>query len=180
MNDHPVAQARCSMTTVLLVACVSWIPSISAQSNDGRNECPVTLPTQGLTQDVPWPTEEGSDRAWYGSASLAAFVPTDGIWKGMGPERNYGDKFWWRRAGYDAHEEAQPKLSIFALRLDGPALVVEIAQATNAYGGGSSVMLVGMEFPTHGCWMLWGTYKPPQQRAQQLTVVVFVPERQAE
>jgi hypothetical protein len=119
---------------------------------------------------MPWAKEEGGDREWYGGNNLAALLPVDGIWVGMGPEKNYRDKFWWWRSGYKAREEPQPDLSISAMRLDAPAPPVEIDRATNAYGPGWDAMLVGMEFPTGGCWEIRGTYNG----AQQLIVVVFV------
>lgn len=74
------------------------------------------------------------------------------------------------RAGYDAHEDPNPGLTISAVRLDGLAPPMEIENATNARGNGWDAMLVGMEFPTEGCWEILGTYSG----AQNPIVAVFV------
>jgi hypothetical protein len=52
--------------------------------------CPVTLPKHWPTRPAP---SNSSAFGWYGSSNLAAFLPLDGVWYGMGRERNYGDKF---------------------------------------------------------------------------------------
>ena len=149
--------------------------SSATQPRDGIEGCPVTLPAHWPTTDVPGSVPEGSSHAWYGSERLAALVPVDGVWMGMGAESNYGGKFWWWRRGYDAVKEPTPNLTISALRLDGPAPAVEITRATNAAGVGTNwdAMLVGMEFPTNGCWEVRGTYNG----TQELIVVVFVAEK---
>ena len=88
----------------------------------------------------------------------------------MGPGRMYGDKFWWWRSGYSAFEEPRPNLTISAIRLDGVAPDVEINNATNAFGDGWHAMLIGMEFPSAGCWKVVGTYNGSQQLAFVLLV----------
>jgi hypothetical protein len=113
---------------------------------------------------------QSGDWAWYGSDLLAALVPIDGKWIGMGPERAYRDKFWWWRRGFDARAEWQPDLVISAVRLDGPASHFELARVTTGYGDEWDAMLFGMEFPSAGCWEVRGTYNG----VQELTVVLQV------
>jgi hypothetical protein len=120
-------------------------------------ECEVTVPTMEQPDHTLSST---ASHHWHGSNELAALIPADGQWAGMGPDRNYFDKFWWWRIGYVARgEEAQPDLTISATRTDGQALKVLITDATSGYGENWDAMLVGMEFPTEGCWKVTGSYQ---------------------
>lgn len=87
----------------------------------------------------------------------------------------FGDKFWWWRQGYSAHEEPKPNLVISAVRLDGPHEAFEVNDATNAmgYDGDWDAMLVGMHFPSEGCWELRGRYND----RQELTIVLKVSDQ---
>lgn len=171
VNDRAFAVPRSKApSSILLALIVFGILAGPAQARSATDGCPVTLPSHWPAVGTPWSSDETSERGWYGSSNLAALLPNDGVWVGMGPERDYRDKFWWWRAGYDAHKEPNPDLTISAVRLDGLAPPVEIENATNAYGKGWHAMLVGMGFPTKGCWEIRGTYNG----AQQLIVVVFV------
>ncbi len=95
---------------------------------------------------------------WVGNPTLAAMVPDDGNWTGMGPDRSFSDKWWWSREGCRAHEEPEPELVVTATRLGSPANSVRISHATNAFGPDWDLMLVGMEFPSAGCWEVVGSY----------------------
>ena len=129
---------------------------ILAWSTAHASECKVSLPQ---SSDLPDSVKESpAGFIWVGTEKLAARVPQDGHWTAMGGEYNYRDKWWWWREGYRAKEETRPELSITATRLDGPAQPVFISHATNAYGEDWDRMLVGMEFPTAGCWEVVGTY----------------------
>jgi hypothetical protein len=131
-------------------------------------ECEVSLPHGNDLPDSLLSVPEGF--AWVGSPKLAATVPINGHWKGMGPERNYFDKWWWWRDGYRATEEADPELVVTATRLDESSPPVVIRNATNAFGPanefgpGWDAMLVGMEFPTSGCWEVVGRYRDQELR----------------
>jgi asparagine N-glycosylation enzyme membrane subunit Stt3 len=77
--------------------------------------------------------------------------------------------FWWRD-GYVWTEEPEPALSVTAERLDAPAPVLHGSKATNAYASDiGSAMLVGVDFPTLGCWKITGKYKEAE-----LSFVVWV------
>src|SRR5882672_4061916 len=69
-------------------------------------DCPVTLPASSPV-DVP-ASESNSSFAWYGSEALAVRLPADGRWRGMGPSRNFFDKFWIWRRGYSPKSEPEP------------------------------------------------------------------------
>ncbi len=98
--------------------------------------------------------------AWYGSNLLAASIPKSGVWTGMGEEKSFADKFWWWREGFSASDEPKPDLTVSAIRLDGPHESVLITTTTSGRGVGGDwdAMLVGMHFPSAGCWEIRGNY----------------------
>ena len=119
-------------------------------------ECPVTLPHQQLfTPPHPYPQSAPWDGwFWYGSDLLWTQLRKDGIW----PAGTY-KMFWWR-VGYSWTGEPEPDLTVTGKRLDGPAPLLDISEATNAYHSdfGGSAMLLGVEFPALGCWEVTGHY----------------------
>jgi hypothetical protein len=120
-------------------------------------DCPVTLASSSPV-DVPG-MKWGGRYGWFGSEALAVNIPVDGRWKGMGPEHRFRDKFWIWRRGYDPDAERKPALTVSGVKLDGDAAeTLQIDNATNAFGDGWSSMLVGMEFPSAGCWRITVTY----------------------
>jgi hypothetical protein len=140
-------------TFLLLVAFVSaGSPCIAF------GECAVTLPSSSPVE-VPG-MEASTTHAWYGSEALAVRIPVDGRWKGMGPSRNFFDKFWVWRRGYSPKAEPVPALTLGGMKLnvgDHPPRM-QIDEATNAFGPGWSSMLTGMEFPSAGCWQVTAKY----------------------
>lgn len=147
---------------MILLLCWSLLRPIISNA-----ECPVTLPTDS-------PVETGlADTAtndWYGGADLAALIPKNGHWVGMGPDNNYRNKFWWWRAGFDAKAEPSPNLEVTAQSIDASAATVTAERATSGWNETWNAMLVGMEFPSPGCWKVIGTYAGDTV----LTLVVLV------
>jgi hypothetical protein len=139
------------------------------------SECPVTLPSSSPVHPF------GEGEGWYGSDALAVRLPSDGKWKGMGPRHNYGDKLWLWRRGYDVMAEIRPDLVLEGARLDGgdPAQRVYINHATSGYGEGWSAMLMGLEFPSAGCWEVTARYTHVEI-THDLTFVVEVVNEEAE
>ena len=125
--------------------------------------CDVTLPKhRPVAVDGSMGRGGNATHDWYGSRDLAALIPNNGQWSGMGEDRQFSDKFWWWRQGYDAHEEPHPDLVVRAKRLDGPADPVRITRVTHgkrAHGSSSDSILVNMKFPVSGCWEVRGTYE---------------------
>ena len=109
---------------------------------------------------------------WYGSSLLAAAIPDSGKWIGVGAA--FGNKFWWWREGYSAAAEPSPDLTIRATKLIGNPEFFEIKHATSAMGIGGDweAMLVGMSFPSPGCWEIRGTY----QSREELILILEVGE----
>jgi hypothetical protein len=136
--------------------------------------CPVTSPAWSPVM-VPGQASN-AHQAWYGSEQLAVLLPTDGRWRGMGADRNFRDKFWVWRRGYDPATEARPDLSFVGVKILGkPPERMENHSATNAYGEGWSSMLALLEFPNAGCWRVTATYVHAGVR-QALTFTVEVVE----
>ncbi len=99
-------------------------------------------------------------RAWFGSEALAVLIPGDGRWRGMGPSRNFFDKFWVWRRGYSPKAEPVPALTLAGVKLDAgdQPQRMQVDEATNAFGPGWTSMLTGMEFPSAGCWQVTAKY----------------------
>ncbi len=105
---------------------------------------------------------------WYGSADLWVALPTNGIWYVQA--HNYTQKVFWGREGYVWTDELEPELYASLRRLDGPSDPPVVSRATNGfeqtYG---SFMLIGVDFPTPGCWEITGSY-----HGKELSFVVWV------
>lgn len=142
-------------------------------SKDVKAECPVTVPQNPrFTAPAPYsPDSPFPSSFWYGSNSLWTDVPKDGAWYGL--PRNpggYTQKIFWWREGYIWNEEPEPDLVVTGERLDAPAPPLIVSRATNAYASDiGSAMLVGVDFPTLGCWKITGRYADAE-----LSFVVWV------
>jgi hypothetical protein len=142
-------------------------------SHDPPAGCPVTTP-----QDPPFTAPEPYSASapwqgyfWYGSRSLWTVIPQKGSWYSLpkNPEGYTQKVFWWRE-GYSWTEEPEPALSVSGERLDAPAPPLNASKATNAYASDiGSAMLVGVDFPTYGCWKITGKYKDAE-----LSFVIWV------
>lgn len=123
--------------------------------------CPVTLPPAELfVPPEPYPPTPPGDYFWYGDESLWTALPPDGVWDYL--PRNptgYTQKLLWWRVGYVWTEEPKPDLHVTAHRFDDPSISFSEWPATNAYAPDiQSAMLVGVDFPTFGCWQVTGRY----------------------
>jgi Sel1 repeat len=142
------------------------------------DSCPATKPYQTslFIPPAPYPTKTDSGTFWFGSDRLWTMLPVDALWSvpPLDATRRHpsiNQKLGWWRQGYNAHAEPWPKLIVTGKRLDSsePPLVVD--RATDASFGQGSVMLVGLGFPTSGCWQITGHYEEAE-----LTFVVWVAE----
>ena len=145
--------------------------SVSNSTDTARSEvvphdppvtCPITFRQDPLfTPPAPYSELGFEGDFWYGSDSLWTAVPQNGVWAGLphNPE-GYTQKVFWWRDGYVWNEEPEPDLTVTGERLDAPAPPLIVSKATNAYAADiGSAMLVGVDFPTLGCWKITGQYK---------------------
>jgi len=135
--------------------------------------CPVTQPPEPqFTPPPPYPPSAPSPNYfWYGTDSLWTVIPDDGVWAALphNPEGYTQKVFWWRE-GYSWTEEPDPQLTVTGQRLDAPTAPLNVSQATNAFAADiQSAMLVGVDFPTLGCWEISGHYADAE-----LSFVVFI------
>ena len=141
-------------------------------SKDPPADCLLTVPQQpAFTPPAPYSDLGFKGEFWYGSNSLWTAVPQNGIWSSLphNPEGYTQKVFWWRE-GYVWTDEPQPDLTVIGERLDAPAPPLNVSKATNAYADDiGSAMLVGVDFPTPGCWKITGQYKK-----SELSFVVWV------
>ncbi len=158
------------------------LPEKSSSTDSAKSEvvlhdppasCPVTVPQEPpFTAPEPYsPNAPSADWFWHGSNSLWTEIPQDGIWYGLphNPEGYTQKVFWWRE-GYVWNEEPQPALTVTGERLDAAAPPLIVSEATNAYASDiGSAMLVGVDFPTLGCWKITGKYAKAE-----LSFVVWV------
>lgn len=142
------------LTAVILAV---FVITPSAQGFD----CPVTTV---FSEDPVTPWQDSPHYAWHGTEELAVYIPRDGNWVGMGPDRDYGDKSWWWQEGYDARKDPTPNLIITANRLDEPSETITVDNATSGYNESWNAMLIGMRFPSAGCWEVIGSYGGAQLR----------------
>jgi hypothetical protein len=87
-------------------------------------------------------------------------VPGNGVWSALplNPDGYTQKVFWWRK-GYSWQNEPQPRLTVTGRRIDASAPPLLVSKATNAFAADiGSAMLVGVDFPTLGCWEITGRY----------------------
>lgn len=140
--------------------------------HDPPASCPITVPQDPpFVPPAPYDSLGFQGEFWYGSNSLWTAVRENGIWEALphNPE-GYTQKVFWWRDGYVWTEEPEPALIVTGERLDAPAPPLQASKATNAYAGDiGSAMLVGVDFPTLGCWKITGKYAD-----SELSFVVWV------
>ena len=140
--------------------------------HDPPANCPLTMPTDpAFVPPAPYSDLGFEGEFWYGSNSLWTAVRQNGVWEGLPDNPNgYTQKVFWWSEGYVWNEEPEPDLIVTGERLDAPAPALIVSKATNAYAGDiGSAMLVGVDFPTLGCWKISGTYADAE-----LSFVVWV------
>jgi len=138
--------------------------------------CPITKPyqTSFFVPPAPYEANTAKGQFWFGTDRLWTNLPVNGIWKGLPLDTTarrptFGQKLFWWRQGYNARVEPRPKLIVTGRRLDSPAPPLEVSPATNAFAAPRSAILVGLGFPTVGCWQITGRYED-----DELTFIIWV------
>lgn len=138
-------------------------PSPSGIATGGQ-ACAVTRPIPLFVPPSPFlaspPTHYQSD--WFGSAALWTMINHDGeIWKQSSlphnPEGLTQKTFWWS-ADWPARADPEPVITVVGTQLDGPG-TLKYGPGTNAGADFGTAMLVGIDFPSPGCWQLTGSYR---------------------
>jgi len=149
------------------------LPTTGTLSKTPPDTCPVTRsPNPPFTPSPPYPrSAPGEDEFWYGTDSLWTAIPQTGAWSDLphNPEGYTQKVFWWRK-GYSVTAEPEPHLTVTGRRLDASAPLLNVSRATNASAPDiQSAMLVGVDFPTLGCWEITGQYA-----STELSFVIWI------
>jgi hypothetical protein len=151
---------------------------IAASPTAGRSAttCEVTRPIPPFTPPAAFlatpPAVYASD--WFGSAALWTMIAHQGeTWKQSelphNPDGLTQKTFWWS-ADWPARAEPEPAITVVGTRLDAPGSFT-FGPGTNASADFGTAMLVGVDFPTPGCWQLTARY-----REAVLSYVVWITE----
>lgn len=156
----------------LLTGCTMIARPVELGTNNPTDDCPVTQQPD-LRFIPPRPNREypAIDEFWFGTNALWTALPENGVWSNLpkNPDGYVQKVFWWRE-GYSWTEEPEPNLSVTGRRLDATAPPLLVSRPTNAFAEDiQSAMLVGVGFPTVGCWEITGVYADAE-----LTFVVRV------
>lgn len=125
-------------------------------------DCPVTVPQDPpFTPPPPYSEIRNDGYFWYGSSSLWLSLPLDGVWSGLPHDSHgYSQKLPWFREGYVSEQIPAPPLIVTGERLDAESPPLEASTANGAYAEGvGSAMVMGVTFPTLGCWQITGEYE---------------------
>lgn len=140
----------------------------TAAPQTSSSTCAVTLPPNPPFKP---PVSITADGTWFGTDELWTVLPPKGVWSDL-PHNpgGYTQKVVWWRKGYVWTKEPEPKLMVTGRRIDAPAPPLKVSKATNAYAADiGSAMMVGVDFPTPGCWEITGRYADAE-----LSFVVWV------
>ena len=131
-------------------------PNIPANCTLTPNENLSFEPPAPYPANAPFPGE-----FWFGSEHLWTALPDNGVWSDLphNPD-GYTQKIFWWSSLFSLKDEPEPALVVFGERLDAKAPPLKVSKATNAFAEDiGTAMLVGVDFPTEGCWEITGRYK---------------------
>jgi hypothetical protein len=144
-------------------------PRNTEPAGDVPTACPVTKPpTRPFIPPAPWPEQKRSPHQfWFGTRNLWTVLYTDGTWKGLShytpDDPTFRQKLFWWRHGDDASTEQEQNLTVTGRRLDAPAPPLRIDPIGNGWPRPDQMFkVVGVNFPTLGCWEIKGHYRDAQ------------------
>lgn len=145
-----------SFVCLLFLSSVSFSQQTTARTSDVSDGCPVTTQNRvaPFVPPKPYSQHVGDDSFWFGTDKLWTFLPVDGAWELGHYTQNdptFRQKLFLWRQGYDWHSEPHPNLKVTGRRLDGDADPLLVDRPTNVTTEPAG-MLVGINFPTVGCW----------------------------
>jgi hypothetical protein len=141
-------------------------------AQDAFAACPVTVaPDSPFTPPAPYSDLSLETYFWFGAAHLWTRLPENGTLSGL-PHNPHGytEKLFWWSEFFSLRDEPEPALVVFGERLDAQAPPLQASGATNASAGDiGDAMMVGVDFPTPGCWRVTGQYKK-----SELSFVIWI------
>jgi hypothetical protein len=166
----------CLAAAIVLVLAVAAPWPIAAQYKNG---CAVTQePRPAFIPPPPYGRHFAPPDFLLGSPSLWTIIHHDTWHLGV----NDGRKLPYWRQGFDSRKERDPRLSVVARRLDGPAPLIWADSASSAQADDTPdgmAMVTGLDVPTAGCWEIsahygWSDAASHQWREQTLAYTVWV------
>jgi hypothetical protein len=164
----PIAQHSETEDVVTPVDATKPLPPTEIGTNESAAKgppanCDRTI-TGILSFEAPAPYSPHApfpNQFWFGSEHLWTILPNDGIWSGLPlNSTGYTQKVFWWSDLFSFDNEPEPKLSVTGERLDQKAPPLKVSKANNASAADiGTAMLVGVDFPTEGCWRITGDYK---------------------
>jgi hypothetical protein len=158
--------------TLALTACNLQSQETAALAAPVKDTCPVTQPPDSrFVPPDPYPESPHASMFWYGSEALWTAVPVIGEWAALPHSaEGYTQKLFWWHEGYSWEKEPVPQLSVTGRRLDAPAPPLTASTGTHALAEDiHSAMLMGVGFPTAGCWEITGRYE-----GHELSFVILI------
>ncbi len=149
---------RTAMAVIIAALIASWVAMAAGDGATATDECPVTLPGEGLAAPRPFPVNPSvkgtNDLAWYGSGSLWTVLPVDGVYV---PRKSV----WWSTRFPGGRQEERPEISVTWERLDADrARIMEPGPGTNAHTAIDGwFMIAGVDPDEPGCWRVTADYK---------------------
>ena len=160
-----------ALLCLVVSSLVSFGQTSIPKPDNVPNTCPVTKPSEKpLVPPYPYPPVPYPGGSWFGTDRLWIAGPPM-VWSGLPhytpDDPTFRQKMQWWRQGYNPRTEPVPKLKVTGRRLDAESPPL-LAEASNTTGPRPS-MMVGMNFPTLGCWEITGRYQN-----DELTFVVWI------
>lgn len=138
-------------------------PSPMPGTTSSAPACDITTPDPVFVPPKPFlrvpPANYQSE--WYGSARL--FTMINRVPKPLGPwvaaNGPFPDKTFWWSADWVASDELEPDITVTGRRLDGLGTFTYGHPGTNASADFGTAMLVGVDYPSVGCWEITARYR---------------------
>ena len=167
-------RSRTWLPVILFVLGASFQPLVSSEIGSG---CPVTkAPDNPFIPPPPYRAHVLNGGGFlYGTPAL---------WTIVGPSWS-GSKLPFFSRNFDWKKENDPRLSVVAMRLDGPSTLIW-SDWVNSGGPpyttngliddytDNGFMVTAINLPTPGCWEISAHYTPGRGRTQTLTYTVWV------
>ena len=134
----------------IIMFCVTLL--FDCQFAKADENCPRTI-FADKTFSEPWPQEF----SWFGSDSLAATFPNDGIWPTTVPGHGIAVKLFWYAPGFEPGMEQDFVGRIERLD-EGPNDAVIFPPTNAGLAGDVWTILTGIDFKSAGCWRVTGKY----------------------
>ena len=122
-------------------------------NTESQISCPVTI---GSDHTLSSPFDDST--SWYGSESLAVVLPPEGKWGVTGPTSRIAVKLFLWGLGFEPGMEKHLSVEIASMTSREVDAVVKDITNARPIDGDSSAMLVGIDFPSAGCWRITAEY----------------------